>query len=108
MIVRDRISGRRLLSGTGSVRTYARDRVCRAGDCGTVLSAYNPSSFCALHERPLLRPRRARRQAAERACENCAASFETARQMQRYCSDRCRMAAFARRTRAVGAKGRER
>ena len=70
MILRDRVSGRRLLSGTVSVRTYARGRVCRAGDCGTVLSAYNPSSFCALHERALPRPRRARRQAAERACEN--------------------------------------
>ena len=107
MIVRDRVSGRRLLSGTASVRTYARGRVCRAGDCGTVLSAYNPSSFCALHERDLPRPRRARRQAAERACANCGASFETASERQRYCSDRCRMADFARRTRAAGAQGRE-
>jgi hypothetical protein len=57
MIVRDRVSGRRHLSGTASVRTHARGRVCRAGDCGTVLSAYNPSSFCALHERALPRPR---------------------------------------------------
>jgi hypothetical protein len=84
MIVRDRVSGRRLLSGTASVRTYASGRVCRADGCGTVLSAYNPSSFCALHGRALPRPRRARRQAAERACENCGASFETANEKQRY------------------------
>lgn len=72
MILRDRVSGRRLLSGTASVRTYARGRVCRAGGCGTVLSAYNPSSFCALHERALPQLRRARRNAAERACEPAA------------------------------------
>ena len=83
MIVRDRVSGRPLLSGTASVRTYARGRVCRAGDCGTVLSAYNPSSLCALHERALPRPPRARRQAAERAFENCGAAFETANETQR-------------------------
>ena len=62
MIVRDRVSGRRLTSGTASVRTYARGRICRAGGCGTVLSAYNPSRLCALHERALPRPRRAGRQ----------------------------------------------
>jgi hypothetical protein len=107
VILRDRISGRRVLSGTATVRTYARGRVCRAGDCGTVLSAYNPSSFCTLHERGLPQPRRVRRHAAELACENCGASFEAARETQRYCSDRCRMAAFARRTRSVGANGRE-
>jgi hypothetical protein len=84
VIVRDRVSGRRLLSGTASVRTYARGRICRADGCGTVLSAYNPSSFCALHERALPRPRRARRQASERICESCGASFETANEKQRH------------------------
>jgi hypothetical protein len=107
MIVRDRVSGRKLTPGTASVRTYARGRTCRAGACVTLLSSYNPSSFCALHECASSRPRRARRQAAERACENCGASFETVREKQRYCSDRCRMADFARRNRAVGARGRE-
>jgi hypothetical protein len=104
MILRDRVSGRRLLSGTASVRTYARGRVCRAGDCGTVLSAYNPSSLCALHECAPPRPRRARRQASEHACENCGASLETTRERKRYCSDRCRTADLARRNRAVGEK----
>jgi hypothetical protein len=107
MIVRDHVSGRRLLSGTARVRTYARGRTCRAAGCGTVLSAYNPSSFCALHESALPRPRRARRQPVERACEHCGASFETAREKRRFCSDRCRMADFARRNRAVGARGLE-
>ena len=107
MILRERVSGRRPLPGTASVRTYARGRVCRAAGCGTVLSSYNPSSFCALHECAIPRPRRARRPAAERTCENCGGAFTTANEQQRYCIDRCRMAAFARRRRAVGAKGSE-
>jgi hypothetical protein len=103
VIPRERVSGRRLASGTAGVRTYARGRICRAGGCGTVLSAYNSSTFCAVHERALPRPGRARRQAVERACECCGASFETAREKQRYCSDRCRMADFVRRKQPVGA-----
>ena len=62
MILRERVSGRRPSSGTAGVRTYARGRVCRAGGCGTVLSVYNPTSFCALHQGAArVRPRRGRK-----------------------------------------------
>ena len=52
--------------------------------------------------------RRAWRPAAERTCENCGVAFETANEKRRYCSDRCRMAAFARRKRAAGEGGGKR
>jgi endogenous inhibitor of DNA gyrase (YacG/DUF329 family) len=37
----------------------------------------------------------------EVACEQCGTVFETGNQARKYCSDRCRMAAFARRKRAA-------
>jgi hypothetical protein len=37
----------------------------------------------------------------EVACEHCGVTFETQNAHRRYCSDRCRMAAFARRKRAA-------
>ncbi len=106
MIVHDHIAATRTSAGAASVRTYARGRVCRADGCGTVLSAYNSSAFCALHEGVLPRKRRAWRPAMERACAQCGVAFETANERRRYCSDRCRMAAFARRKRAATATGR--
>ncbi len=45
--------------------------------------------------------RRARRPLAERTCLNCGLAFESANDKRRYCSDRCRMTAFARRKRAA-------
>ena len=43
------------------------------------------------------------------ACEHCGEVFQTANRARRYCSDRCRMAAFARRKRAAErAKARRR
>ena len=87
------------------MKTFSRDRVCGAKDCETVLSTYNPSSFCALHECAVRRPRRASQPIVERTCEHCAAAFETANLHRRYCSDRCRMAAFARRKRAAAQQG---
>jgi len=32
------------------VRTYGKGRACQHEGCNTVLSAYNPATYCALHE----------------------------------------------------------
>lgn len=32
------------------IRTAPRNRVCAHEDCGTLLSVYNPSAFCCLHD----------------------------------------------------------
>jgi hypothetical protein len=37
-------------NGTRS-RSYLQDRVCGAAGCPTVLSVYNPSVLCSVHER---------------------------------------------------------
>jgi len=42
------ISGSGLLHGTPS-RTYRRGRICATPDCGTLLSRYNPTHRCSLH-----------------------------------------------------------
>ena len=88
-----------------SLKMYSRGRVCCASDCETVLSAYNPSSFCALHDRPVRPKRRTSRPISELACEHCGTAFETANPHRRYCSDRCRTAAFARRKHAAAKQG---
>jgi predicted nucleic acid-binding Zn ribbon protein len=67
------------ISQADRVRSYQSGRVCTHADCGTILSIYNPSRF---------------------ACEQCGTVFETGNQARKFCSDRCRMAAFARRKRA--------
>lgn len=86
------------------MKTYSRGRVCGVTDCETVLSTYNPSLFCALHECAVHPARRARHPIAERICVHCAGAFPTANLYRRYCSDRCRMAAFARRKRAAASQ----
>lgn len=101
MIVREHVAARRLSPGAPSVRTYPRGRICREDGCATVLSAYNDSAFCALHERIPRRSHRAWRPAFERTCVHCGVAFETANEKRRYCSDRCRVAAFAQRKRAA-------
>ena len=88
-----------------SQKTYSRGRVCCVSDCETVLSAYNPNSLCALHDRPVRPTRRTSRPFSELACEHCGTAFETANPHRRYCSDRCRMAAFARRKHAAADQG---
>lgn len=88
-------------SGTATVKRYAEGRVCAVPGCATVLSVYNGSRFCALHESARRPARSARRPLAERTCPNCGLAFETANPHRRYCSDRCRTAAFARRERAA-------
>ena len=107
MILHDHVTARRPASGTAIVRTYPHGRICRAGGCGTVLSAYNSSEFCALHQRAVPRPRRVWRPAVERTCEHCGIAFESVNEKRLYCSDRCRMAAFARRKRAAAVRARE-
>jgi hypothetical protein len=92
------------------VRTYTVGRVCAAEGCSTVLSIYNPSRFCGLHLKPdgsrgRRRPARTMRRCV---CEHCGAEFETSNPVRKYCSDRCRMAAFATRQRDLGGGGRVR
>ncbi len=93
------------------VRTYAGGRICAVEGCLTVLSIYNPSRFCGLHAAPdrsgarrkPLRPLRRSK------CEHCGTEFETTNPVRKYCSDRCRMAAFAARQRTPdGARPRSR
>jgi hypothetical protein len=95
------------MSGPGTthqVRSFGGGRVCVAGGCGTVLSSYNPSSWCAIHDRlslPLKR-RGTRRPTHFRACANpaCGTLFESVNALRQYCSDDCRGQAFyARRHR---------
>ena len=87
-------------AGNVKVSAYATGRTCAADGCLTILSTYNPSAFCSVHE-PQRLPRRRReitsRPLEERACPHCGAIFETANLRRRFCSDRCRVAAFQRR-----------
>ena len=46
----DLVSAVPLGNGTRS-RSYRQDRVCGAAGCSTVLSVYNPSELCSVHER---------------------------------------------------------
>lgn len=90
-------------SHTNRVRSYQRGRICAHVECDTILSIYNPSKYCTVHaglaasgrRRGMPRPIR------EVACEQCGTVFETSNQARKFCSDRCRMAAFARRKRAA-------
>jgi len=91
-------------------RTYGAGRVCAHEGCTTRLSAYNPSSICALHSGgwndELKRPTRKQRPREEmtRYCEfePCAREFVTSNPAKKYCSDACRMKAF--QARAVAAR----
>jgi hypothetical protein len=81
------------------VRTYAGNRICAAESCNTILSIYNPSKFCTLHSAPdrgsaRRKPVRLPRQCE---CDHCGKEFETTNPVRKYCSDHCRMAAFALR-----------
>jgi hypothetical protein len=93
---------------------YHEGRVCSEPDCDTVLSVYNPSSRCAVHQRrgDVIPLRRLESLEVERSCSQCGASFLTTNPRRKYCSARCRSHAFAERERAarqaVIAQGRER
>jgi hypothetical protein len=91
------------VSQANRVRSYQSGRVCAHCDCDTILSIYNPSRYCTVHAALAAGGRRrgAPRPIREMACEQCGTVFETGNQARKYCSDRCRMAAFARRKRAA-------
>lgn len=98
--------GRRRHGALTPVRTFGNGRVCSAEGCGTLLSLYNPSDMCAIHEhrvariedapsRRLLGPLRT----VECALSECTSTFTTRNPRRKYCSDSCRMKAFQRRER---------
>ena len=91
------------ISQGSRARSYQSGRTCGHGDCATILSVYNPSRYCSVHEKPAFAGRKRRMPLPPRevACEHCATVFETANRHRKYCGDHCRMAAFARRKRAA-------
>jgi hypothetical protein len=52
--MKSRATGRFLASGTGRssdrIPAFGRGRVCETPGCDTLLSNYNPSLCCSLHE----------------------------------------------------------
>lgn len=83
------------------VRAHQRGRVCAREGCATILSIYNPSKYCAAHAQRATHRRGEVRPILEVACAHCGAPFKTGNPHRKFCSDRCRMAAFARRRRAA-------
>lgn len=81
--------------------------------CGTVLSAYNPSRTCALHdgvwrdEARRSSRRSAPREEVTRRCsfDGCGREFTSANPAKRYCCDACRMKAFQARVMAARRMG---
>ena len=94
-------------------RTYGLGRICIIDGCGTYLSAYNPSSVCALHgdawQDDFHHGARtsSRREDITRPCafQPCEREFTTANPAKRYCSDACRMRAFQARVMAARRMG---
>jgi hypothetical protein len=86
-------------------KTYGAGRICMVDGCGTRLSAYNPSSVCALHGGAWQDDyRRTTRKATQReeitrhcTFEQCGREFTTTNPAKKYCSDACRMKAFQAR-----------
>jgi hypothetical protein len=97
------INIRRYVSQVERVRFHERGRICSHAGCDTILSIYNPSKYCSAHADEAPGAHRSRRSHAVRtvACEFCGAVFQSKNERRRYCSDRCRMAAFARRRRSA-------
>jgi endogenous inhibitor of DNA gyrase (YacG/DUF329 family) len=92
----------RAVSQADRVRAHRHGRICAHPDCDTVLSIYNPTKYCSMHVEALSSRRRGQiHPARDVTCEHCGSPFETRNERRRYCSDRCRMAAFARRKRAA-------
>lgn len=93
----------RRVSKTERVAVRERGRICEHAGCETILSIYNPSKYCGAHVTDSIGRRR--RGAAQAAlivpCKHCGDEFETRNAHRKFCSDRCRMAAFARRKRAA-------
>lgn len=90
-------------------RTYGVGRICIMDGCGTRLSAYNPSSVCALHggawQDDFHRSARksSQREEITRRCafEPCGREFMTTNPAKKYCRDACRMKAFQARVMAA-------
>lgn len=86
-------------------RTYGSGRICMVEGCGTRLSAYNPSSVCALHgsawqdDYHRTTRKATQREELTRSCafERCGREFTTTNPAKKYCSDACRMKAFQAR-----------
>ena len=94
-------------------RTYGLGRICIMEGCGTYLSAYNPSSICALHgsawqdDFQCCSRGSSRREEITRRCdfEPCGREFTTTNLAKKYCSDACRMKAFQARVMAARRMG---
>jgi hypothetical protein len=108
--VSDSANIRRVVSQLDRVRIHQRGRICAQTGCDTILSVYNPATYCAAHvsQSPGARRRRLSQQPRVVACESCGQAFSTSNERRRFCSDRCRMAAFARRKRARQVDARRR
>jgi len=85
------------------IRYYGQGRVCTQPGCTTLLSMYNPSSRCAVHQRrsDVIPLRRLESQEVERGCTQRGDRFLTTNPRRKYCSARCRSHAFAERERAA-------
>ena len=59
--MKSRLAGAFILPGTSNLRdripVYGRGRTCEVRGCRTILSTYNPSHFCSVHD-PVGIPRR--------------------------------------------------
>ena len=94
-------------------RTYGVGRICIRDGCGTRLSAYNPSSVCALHggawQDDFQRSARksSQREVITRRCafDSCGREFMTTNAAKKYCTDACRMKAFQARVMAARRMG---
>lgn len=102
------LQGRRLRRPSNDMlktKTYGIGRICAVDGCGTRLSAYNPSTVCALHsgswEDDYVHDgrRTARRDEITRRCafDGCGREFTTTNPAKKYCRDACRMRAFQAR-----------
>ena len=54
LVVKSRVIGSYLQTGVGrpsqQIQAFGGGRVCGAPRCSTILSTYNPSLFCSLHD----------------------------------------------------------
>ena len=73
-------------------RTYGSGRRCAEPGCHTILSMYNPASFCAVHGGSVVKT------SHEVECP-CGVRFEARREHAVYCSHACRSNAYAERKR---------
>ena len=86
---------------------FGGDRVCAAAGCGTILSVYNPSSRCVIHDEREVslqaRASRMDRPSEARRCGTpaCERWFESPNPKRLFCSDRCRLQAFYEHRRAA-------